>query len=152
MFVGPEHPMFGIGRGIASPNRGIWGGDGYLPPMGAPPGARFDPVGPVFPGRGNLGPFGNGRRRPENPDNDEFMPPGMVSPSLAILTYLMRINGTGRYVYVKLIKIFVLYAHFLPTSSLLILHFQYILYIFSDIEGHVTAKLVRIQKGYFVRN
>jgi len=80
MFVGPDHPMFGIGRGTNSPNRGIWGGDGYLPPMGAPPGARFDPVGPgpVFPGRGSLGPFGNGRgRRPEDPDNDEFMPPGM---------------------------------------------------------------------------
>ncbi|PPQ83257.1 hypothetical protein CVT25_003996 [Psilocybe cyanescens] len=78
MFVGPEHPIFGMGRGSNSPLRGPWGGDGYLPPMGAPPGARFDPVGPGFPNRG-LGPFGgNGRgRRPENPDNDEFMPPGM---------------------------------------------------------------------------
>ncbi|KAK0453907.1 PI31 proteasome regulator N-terminal-domain-containing protein [Armillaria borealis] len=34
--------------------RGPWGGDGFLPPMGAPPGARFDPVGPgaAIPGRG----------------------------------------------------------------------------------------------------
>jgi len=73
MFVGPEHPIFG-GRGEL---RGPWGGDGYLPPMGAPPGARFDPVGPLNP------PFGGmprrGPRPPGNfndPDNDEFMPPG----------------------------------------------------------------------------
>ena len=98
MFVGPDHPMFGIGRGTNSPNRGIWGGDGYLPPMGAPPGARFDPVGPVFPGRGGFGTFGNGRvRRPENPDNDEFMPPGMVSSSPArhFEFYLMHLNCPG---------------------------------------------------------
>ncbi|KDR83591.1 hypothetical protein GALMADRAFT_85916 [Galerina marginata CBS 339.88] len=73
MFVGPEHPIFGMGRANNSP--GIWGGDGYLPPMGAPPGARFDPVGPVFPNRNRFGPAGRGRQ-PENPDNDEFMPPG----------------------------------------------------------------------------
>jgi len=55
--------------------------------MGAPPGARFDPVGPEpFPGgiggigggRGRGGPHGNGRNLGE-PDNDEFMPPGAVS-------------------------------------------------------------------------
>jgi proteasome inhibitor subunit 1 (PI31) len=87
MFVGPNHPIFG-GRGPGggqSPfgsNTGPWGGDGFLPPMGAPPGARFDPVGP-FPGRGGppgfpsgRGPPGGGRMR--GPDNDEFMPPGMV--------------------------------------------------------------------------
>jgi len=120
MFVGPEHPMFGIGRGINPPNRGIWGGDGYLPPMGAPPGARFDPVGPASPGRGSR-PFGYGRR-PENPDNDEFMPPGMVSPSLSISTYLIHVNGTGRYVYVKLIRkylYFICIMHFLPLRALL---------------------------------
>ncbi|KAF5369802.1 hypothetical protein D9758_001170 [Tetrapyrgos nigripes] len=55
MFVGPNHPIFG-GRGQGIAPRGPWGGDGFLPPMGAPPGARFDPVGPVFPG--NLGPRG----------------------------------------------------------------------------------------------
>ena len=33
------------GRGGGA--QGPWGGDGYLPPMGAPPGARFDPVGPA---------------------------------------------------------------------------------------------------------
>ncbi|TDL29706.1 hypothetical protein BD410DRAFT_736820 [Rickenella mellea] len=68
MFVGPDHPIFGNRR----PNRsGPWGGDGFLPPMGAPPGARFDPVGPWPPGR---------RPNPRapgfgGPDNDEFMPP-----------------------------------------------------------------------------
>ncbi|KAF4619950.1 hypothetical protein D9613_005360 [Agrocybe pediades] len=77
MFVGPDHPIFGVGRGNASP-RGPWGGDGYLPPMGAPPGARFDPVGPIFP-RGGFGLPGRGGRRldGQDPDNDEFMPPGM---------------------------------------------------------------------------
>lgn len=56
--------------------RGPWGGDGFLPPMGAPPGARFDPVGP---GLGPFPPGGGGRapRRMGDPDNDEFMPPGM---------------------------------------------------------------------------
>ncbi|KAL0949685.1 hypothetical protein HGRIS_009722 [Hohenbuehelia grisea] len=77
MFVGPSHPMFGGQRG-PSGIRGPWGGDGYLPPMGAPPGARFDPVGPgigPFPGGGNpLG--GRGPLRRGDPDNDEFMPPG----------------------------------------------------------------------------
>ncbi|KAH9482391.1 Proteasome inhibitor PI31 subunit [Psilocybe cubensis] len=99
MFVGPEHPIFGIGRGDNSPLRGPWGGDGYLPPMGAPPGARFDPVGPGFPNRGP-GPFGgpfsgSGRgRRPENPDNDEFMPPGMVSSKfIDIITFSTTLIG-----------------------------------------------------------
>lgn len=53
MYMGPDHPLFRerfgpgadvAGRGNAGGRR--WGGDGYLPPMGAPPGARFDPVGP----------------------------------------------------------------------------------------------------------
>ncbi|KAH7105457.1 PI31 proteasome regulator N-terminal-domain-containing protein [Auriculariales sp. MPI-PUGE-AT-0066] len=67
MFVGPDDPIFG---GQARP-RGPWGGDGFLPPMGAPPGARFDPVGPMG------GPHGPPRppRQPRG-DNDEFMPPG----------------------------------------------------------------------------
>jgi hypothetical protein len=75
MYVGPNHPIFGARRGFPSSGRGPWGGDGYLPPMGAPPGARFDPVGPGmgrFPGMG-------GGRRTGGPDNDEFMPPGAVS-------------------------------------------------------------------------
>ncbi|CEQ42053.1 SPOSA6832_03825 [Sporobolomyces salmonicolor] len=44
----------GVGR--LGPGR-RWGGDGYLPPMGAPPGARFDPVVPGNgpPGTGPLG-------------------------------------------------------------------------------------------------
>jgi len=79
MFVGPDHPIFGIGRGGNHSPRGPWGGDGYLPPMGAPPGARFDPIGPSFP-RGGFAPPGRGGRRldGQDPDNDEFMPPGMV--------------------------------------------------------------------------
>lgn len=86
MFVGPNHPIFGAGLG--SPDRrGPWGGDGFLPPMGAPPGARFDPVGPglgPFPG-GPLPPFrggpGGGHGNMRGPDPDEFMPPGAVSSS-----------------------------------------------------------------------
>ncbi|TFY82595.1 hypothetical protein EWM64_g1409 [Hericium alpestre] len=85
MFVGPDHPIFGRGQGAngGQPNRGPWGGDGYLPPMGAPPGARFDPVGPglgPFPGRTGTGPRGG--QPParggnvQDPDNDEFPPPG----------------------------------------------------------------------------
>jgi len=86
MFVGPNHPIFQPGRsgggyrGGQSPF-GPWGGDGFLPPMGAPPGARFDPVVP-----GPRGPFGGGGfpanprpgfgRNGGDPDNDEFMPPG----------------------------------------------------------------------------
>ncbi|KAJ3795692.1 PI31 proteasome regulator N-terminal-domain-containing protein [Lentinula aff. detonsa] len=90
MYVGPDHPIFnarfgrGGGRGeggVGGERRGPWGGDGYLPPMGAPPGARFDPVGPVGPfGASPFGPGGRGRRFPlpgeGEPDNDEFMPPG----------------------------------------------------------------------------
>jgi len=78
MFVGPDHPIFSAGRGRGTiGDRGPWGGDGYLPPMGAPPGARFDPVGPglgPLPGRGRGGPRGAGTF---GPDNDEFMPPGV---------------------------------------------------------------------------
>ncbi|KAL0582017.1 hypothetical protein V5O48_000075 [Marasmius crinis-equi] len=82
MFVGPNHPIFGR-RGPQPGARGPWGGDGFLPPMGAPPGARFDPVGPnIGPFPGNLGPGGRGRGNVPGggnmggPDNDEFMPPG----------------------------------------------------------------------------
>jgi len=80
MFVGPDHPIFGDRRpGGVGGLRGPWGGDGFLPPMGAPPRARFDPVGPgPFPGngRGRGGPprF-PGRGNTYDPDNDEFMPP-----------------------------------------------------------------------------
>ncbi|KAI0068938.1 hypothetical protein BV25DRAFT_1792224 [Artomyces pyxidatus] len=97
MFVGPDHPIFGQrGRGVGSPfGTGPWGGDGYLPPMGAPPGARFDPVGPglgPFPGRTGFGPRGGqqpGGGNLHGPDNDEFMPPGAVSPNeeLGVLMY-----------------------------------------------------------------
>ncbi|KAH8830767.1 PI31 proteasome regulator N-terminal-domain-containing protein [Flagelloscypha sp. PMI_526] len=75
MFVGPDHPLF-QGGGVGG--NGPWGGDGFLPPMGAPPGARFDPVNPL--GGPGLGPFAPGGRAPRqqgDPDNDEFMPPGM---------------------------------------------------------------------------
>lgn len=74
MFMGPNHPIFGPGLGGRG-GRGPWGGDGYLPPMGAPPGARFDPVGP-FP-RNGRGMPGAGNTR--DPDFDDFPPPGSVS-------------------------------------------------------------------------
>ncbi|KAH9940600.1 PI31 proteasome regulator N-terminal-domain-containing protein [Amylocystis lapponica] len=86
MFVGPNHPIFGPGmRGQGPGGRGPWGGDGFLPPMGAPPGARFDPVGPglgrfpggSFPGSPFRGLPGGGNLH--GPDNDDFMPPGAVS-------------------------------------------------------------------------
>lgn len=90
MFVGPNHPIFGQrGRGAFYPSRGPWGGDGYLPPMGAPPGARFDPVGPglgPFQGGTSPGPGGGmpGRGNLRGPDNDEFLPPGAVSVLLRV--------------------------------------------------------------------
>ena len=83
MLVGPEHPIFNTERGRHPfGDRGPWGGDGFLPPMGAPPGARFDPImpGPIRGGFAGLGGSGGVPRRPftGEPDNDEFMPPGMV--------------------------------------------------------------------------
>lgn len=88
MFVGPNHPIFGGRNSGGIGGQGPWGGDGFLPPMGAPPGARFDPVSPFsggiggFPGRGrgSRGPLGGPWPRGiHDPDNDEFMPPGMVN-------------------------------------------------------------------------
>ncbi|KAG9017334.1 hypothetical protein FRB95_013838 [Tulasnella sp. JGI-2019a] len=92
MYVGPNHPIFRGGPragGIGDERQGPWGGDGFLPAMGAPPGARFDPIGPGprgggplggFPGPSRGGPFGGGgaggRGFMGEPDNDEFMPPG----------------------------------------------------------------------------
>jgi hypothetical protein len=75
MLVGPNHPIFNPPFDETFPDRGPWGGDGYLPPLGAPRGARFDPIvpGPLI-GRGR----GGRRRFSGEPDNDEFMPPGMV--------------------------------------------------------------------------
>ena len=116
MFVGPDHPIFsdrftpsrsGIGGGH---REGPWGGDGFLPPMGAPPGARFDPVGPFGApsGRGPGGgsPFGgsggrNGLPRSSEPDNDEFMPPGMVGfPRLLRFVYSI-LSFTGGHVFMN---------------------------------------------------
>lgn len=81
MFVGPDHPILGSRARRPDNFRGPWGGDGYLPPLGAPPRARFDPVGPdpnhplrpTFGGWPRGGAFGT-----QGPDNDEFMPPGAV--------------------------------------------------------------------------
>lgn len=106
MYVGPSHPMFrdrmdplrsdAVGGGRTGP----WGGDGYLPPMGAPPGARFDPVGPFGPGRGPSPGFPEGAAPRRGfgpgggegaaaPDNDEFMPPGFVR-------HVSRFSGRAR--------------------------------------------------------
>ena len=89
MFVGPSHPIFGPGmRGGGPGGMGPWGGDGFLPPMGAPAGARFDPIGPgagplgPFPGRGRGMPRGGGGPFGGDPDNDELPPPGFVSTLL----------------------------------------------------------------------
>jgi proteasome inhibitor subunit 1 (PI31) len=103
MFVGPDHPIFSgrVPGGLGGrPGPGRWGGDGFLPPMGAPPGARFDPVGPgPFPGgiggiggrgRGSGGPPGGGNMR--GPDNDEFMPPGMVSMMFSLVTLALTVD------------------------------------------------------------
>lgn len=82
MYVGPNHPIFGSRGRERRPDdlRGPWGGDGFLPPLGAPPGARFDPIGPnpnplrpTFGGWPRRGGINTGE-----PDNDEFMPPGAV--------------------------------------------------------------------------
>lgn len=77
MLVGPNHPLFQREREQYDPlripgtggqgNRGPWGGDGFLPPLGAPPGARFDPVGPFAPG--------NAGGQPRRNWGDEMPPP-----------------------------------------------------------------------------
>lgn len=92
MIVGPDHPIFG-----SNGRRGPWGGDGYLPPLGAPPGARFDPIGPDIsnPLRPTFGRRPRGRHTGE-PDNDEFMPPGAVSAELFYMgssTHLLLCRG-----------------------------------------------------------
>ncbi|KAF9057705.1 PI31 proteasome regulator N-terminal-domain-containing protein [Panaeolus papilionaceus] len=91
MFLGPNHPIFSGRRGPStSPFSGPWGGDGYLPPMGAPPGARFDPVGPFSPDARPVPGFpGQQPRRTGEPDNDEFMPPGMVRTSHIATRFLL---------------------------------------------------------------
>ena len=100
MLLGPNHPLFrdrntGSGSPFNLPGQGggqqgIWGGDGFLPPGAVPPGARFDPIGPMgmggprggFPGQGQgLGGPPGGRRdilRPGDPSFDEFRPPTEV--------------------------------------------------------------------------
>lgn len=89
MFVGPDHPIFGgafgPGRGQRSPSgQTPWGGDGYLPPLGAPPGARFDPIGPFGnapPGPPGRQPFGRAPPRSGDPDFDDLLPPGFDNGS-----------------------------------------------------------------------
>ncbi|KAL5527638.1 hypothetical protein ACEPAG_6439 [Sanghuangporus baumii] len=106
MYVGPDHPIFG---GAFGPRRdpgnplggGPWGGDGFLPPMGAPPGARFDPVFPGPLGPGGNRPRGLGGRGPRgqrggDPDNDEFMPPGMLCHlPITMSSHKFRTNNSG---------------------------------------------------------
>ncbi|GAA5901575.1 proteasome inhibitor PI31 family protein [Sporobolomyces salmoneus] len=90
MYMGPNHPLFrerfegdpGFGEGGRR-----WGGDGFLPPIGAPPGARFDPIGPENGAPGSTGPsaglpqgtFGIGRGgRQVHPDLEQ---PGRQGPN-----------------------------------------------------------------------
>ncbi|GAA5967521.1 hypothetical protein JCM3765_004694 [Sporobolomyces pararoseus] len=87
MFMGPDHPLFrerfGDGNNNNVQNEGRrWGGDGFLPPIGAPPGARFDPIGPENGAPGSTGPsrglpqgtFGGGRQ--VHPDMEQPGPEG----------------------------------------------------------------------------
>ena len=106
MFVGPDHPIFSDRRPEGEGGlRGPWGGDGFLPPMGAPPNARFDPVGPgPFPrgGRGRGGPpHFPGHGSLYGPDNDEFMPPVSTRPPHAcpirVLTTPLWPQGNNMY-------------------------------------------------------
>lgn len=93
MFVGPDHPIFGSRNEGWNGRRGPWGGDAFLPPLGAPPGARFDPIMPFNPRFGSRPP----RRHTGEPDNDEFMPPGVVSADLFYLgqsTHFFLCRGT----------------------------------------------------------
>lgn len=79
MFVGPDHPIFGDRRDPlrGDEEMGPWGGDGFLPPLGAPPGARFDPIVPGGGPRRGPWPGTNPNRGIHgDPSNDEFMPPG----------------------------------------------------------------------------
>ncbi|KAF8558853.1 hypothetical protein OG21DRAFT_1404160 [Imleria badia] len=105
MYVGPDHPIFGSRAPGRRPNepRGPWGGDGYLPPLGALPGARFDPVGPdpnnplrlTF---GRRPPRGGSNTR--EPDNDEFMPPGAVRVYCHLFDITLNLFS-GRHVHVR---------------------------------------------------
>lgn len=85
-----------------------------MPPMGAPPGARFDPVGPglgPFPGGSGRG-RGIGRGMPGrgnmgDPDFDDFPPPG-VSDHLAFCAaeaHLTSLAWLRRHVYVSRLRV-----------------------------------------------
>ncbi|PWN29956.1 hypothetical protein BDZ90DRAFT_229001 [Jaminaea rosea] len=68
-----------FGGGTGQP-RGPWGGDGFLPPGAVPPGARFDPIGPMgpqpgFPGQGGAGRGGQAPPGSGDPDWDDVRPP-----------------------------------------------------------------------------
>ena len=95
MMVGPDHPLFR--DRFAGPSRqpgfGPEGGSSFLPPGAAPPGARFDPIGPggpFPPGRqpGPRGPFGGAGRGPGGfggePDWDEMPPPVRAEAALRL--------------------------------------------------------------------
>ncbi|GAA5844193.1 hypothetical protein JCM9279_001722 [Rhodotorula babjevae] len=80
MLMGSDHPLFrerfGPSNDVVGGGEGRrWGGDGYLPPMGAPQGARFDPVGPTNgPPTGGLGGpnAGGGPQRPGQPPQGQM--------------------------------------------------------------------------------
>lgn len=67
LFPGPGQGHFPPPGGFRDPGFGILGG---LPPGAVPPGARFDPFGPL-----PSNPPSRGRPR-NNPDNDHLPPPG----------------------------------------------------------------------------
>ena len=107
MFVGPDHPIFGSGVRRPFADSGPWGGDGFLPPLGAPPGARFDPVGPGPRFGGRL----PGRRNMQDPDNDDFIPPGVVSHS-SNRNKICSLRLSGRYVHVRFFVVYTMYYQF----------------------------------------
>lgn len=75
MIVGPNHPIFGtsgVNHNHSNYDEGPWGGDGFLPSLGAPHGARFDPVGPSQGDIRSIQYKGSGNR---GLNNDDLVPP-----------------------------------------------------------------------------
>ena len=73
MYYDIRHPKFGQGQPV-------WGGDGYLPLGGAPPGARYDPVGPG-PYCGDIGSQQQHYPNQSYAHPDVLYPPGTGDPN-----------------------------------------------------------------------